>query len=338
MKLFKSIALLAAMTLMFAVSAAAAPSGNLVAKVKSFDFLVDDSGSMMMKNNSVGMISKTTTKIEIAKQALSRVNDKVPSLNYNASLHTLSNAATVLAQGPYDRAAMAKGINSIKTGYSTYGRYTTLGDTISALASDYNRMSRKAAVIVATDGANNLGSDPVAEATAIYNANPDICFHFISLADTQYGKDTIKTIANMRKCSVVAEAADLAKSDAAVDQFVRDVFYDQIRGGVIALRSVQFALDSAAITDASAVILDEVADMLKANPRNVEVTGHTCTLGSAEYNMALSQRRANAVKDYLVRKGVPAASMGAVGKGLTEPKYDNRTDEGRRLNRRAEIN
>ena len=338
MKLFKSLALVVAMTLLFAGSAMAAPaSGNLVAKVKSFDFFVDDSGSMMMKNNGAGLISKTSSKLDIGKAAMQRVNDRVPNLSYSSSMHTLSNASTVLPLGPYDRAAMGKAISSLKADREIYGRYTTLGDSTLALASDYNKMPRKAAVIMVTDGNSNLGSDPVAEATAIYNANPDICFHFISLADTQRGKDIINTIAGMRKCSTVAEASDLVASDAAADQFVQEVFYDKTRG-VIALRSVQFALNSANISDASAVVLDEVAGMLKASPRNIEVSGHTCSLGSADYNMKLSQRRADAVKGYLVGQGIPASSIQAVGKGLTEPKYDNRTDEGRRLNRRAEIN
>ena len=338
MKLFKSFALLAVMTFMFAVSATAAPAGNLIPKINSFDFLVDQSGSMMMKNNAGGLITRTTTKAALAKEALFRVNEEIPALGYAGSLHTFAPISEVLPLGTYNEGSMKKAIESLKTELPIYGRQTPMGDSVGALSSDYNRMSRKAGVIMVTDGDSNLGSDPVAQVTALYNSNPDICVHVISLADTAEGKAIIKKIAEMRSCSVVVEAKDLINSNAAVEKFVSDVFYTVGAGGSIALRSVQFAFDSDVITSESAAILDEVAAMLKSSPRNVEISGHTCSIGSAEYNMGLSQRRANAVKNYLAKEGVPASSMSAKGYGLTMPKYDNRTDEGRRLNRRAEIN
>lgn len=338
MKLFKSFALIAAMTLMFATSAVAAPAGTLIPKVNSFDFLVDYSGSMMMKNNSEAMMTRTANKMDVAKQALLRVNDKIPALGYSGSMHTFAPVTQILPQSTFNQANMDKAIKSLKSELEIYGRQTPMGDGIAALAGEYNRMSRKSAVIMVTDGASNIGSDPVAQVTALYNSNPDICIHVISLADTPEGKQIIKDIAAMRKCSVVVEAADLNRSDAAVAQFVNDVFFDIVRGGRIDLRSVQFAFDSDVITAESAAILDEVAKMLRGESRQIEIAGHTCNIGSAEYNMGLSQRRANAVKNYLVKQGIPASSITAKGFGLTQPKFDNRTEEGRRLNRRAEIN
>jgi OOP family OmpA-OmpF porin len=69
----------------------------------------------------------------------------------------------------------------------------------------------------------------------------------------------------------------------------------------------------------------------------IEVGGHTCSLGTDAYNMGLSERRAAAVKAYLVDKGIPASQITTKGYGESMPKFDNSTDEGRRLNRRAEI-
>lgn len=336
MKLFKSLVLLAVMTLMFAVSAAAAPVGNLIPKINSFDFLVDQSGSMMMKNNSGGMLSRNMTKMDLAKEVLLRVNNEIPALGYAGGMHTFAPVSEVLPQATYNQSSMKKAIESLKTELPIYGRQTPMGDGLADLTAAYNRMSRKAGIIMVTDGDSNLGSDPVAQVTALYNSNPDICIHFISLADTPHGKEVIKKIAGMRKCSVLVEAADLARNDAAVQKFVADVFYD-IAESRIDLRSVQFAFDSSKITDDSAAILDEVARILKASPRKVEIGGHTCSIGTPEYNMGLSQRRADAVKMYLEKQGVPAASMTAVGYGESNPKFDNRTEEGRRLNRRAEI-
>ncbi len=339
MKRFRLIALFAAMAMTLAVSAVAAPAtGTLIPKISSFDVLVDYSGSMMMKNNSGSMMTKTQTKMDLGKAALQRMNDRIPALNYSGSMHTFAPVSEVLPMAPYNKATLDKGIKTLKSEQPIYGRLTPMGDDLYTLTPTYNQMSRKAAVIMVTDGAKNLGSDPVAQVNALYASNPDICVHVISVADNKEGADTIKQIANLRKCSVVVEASDMVNSDAVADKFVRDVFYDVVGGGTIALRSVQFAFNSSVIDGPSSAILDEVASMLKQSPRNIKIDGHTCNIGSAEYNMKLSQRRADSVKAYLVKKGVPASSMTTEGFGLTRPKYDNRTEEGRRLNRRAEIN
>ena len=337
MKRFRLIALFAAMAMTLAVSAVAAPAGTMVPKISSFDVLVDYSGSMMMKNNSGSMLTKNQTKMGLAKAAMQRMNDRIPALNYSGAMHTFAPVSEVLPLAPYNKASLDKGIKALKSEMDIYGRMTPMGDGVQALASTYNKMPRKAAVIMVTDGANNLGSDPVAQVNALYAANPDICVHVISLADDKQGAEVIKKIASLRKCSIVVEAADMVSSDAVADKFVRDVFYDVVGGGTIALRSVQFAFNSAVVDGPSAAILDEVASMLKKDPRKIQIDGYTCNIGSAAYNMGLSERRADSVKAYLVKKGIPASSITTKGFGLNDPKYSNSTEEGRRLNRRAEI-
>jgi OOP family OmpA-OmpF porin len=69
----------------------------------------------------------------------------------------------------------------------------------------------------------------------------------------------------------------------------------------------------------------------------IEVGGHTDTDGDADANMTLSQRRAQAVVDYMVRAGMPADRLKAVGYGQTEPVASNDTDEGKAQNRRIEF-
>ena len=67
------------------------------------------------------------------------------------------------------------------------------------------------------------------------------------------------------------------------------------------------------------------------------VAGHTCNIGTDQYNQRLSERRANSVRQYLVSKGIDANRLSAVGYGESRPKYSNDTEETRRLNRRVEI-
>ncbi|ETD72198.1 hypothetical protein V757_05700 [Pelistega indica] len=84
--------------------------------------------------------------------------------------------------------------------------------------------------------------------------------------------------------------------------------------------------------------LDAFAKYLIDNKRGGEISGHTDNVGDAAANQKLSEERANAVRNYLVGKGVPADSLTAVGYGQDKPAYDNNTEEGRSKNRRIEFN
>ena len=106
--------------------------------------------------------------------------------------------------------------------------------------------------------------------------------------------------------------------------------------GSITLDGVTFDYDSARLTADSANTLDTVAAGLKKYPRlKVELQGHTDNKGPDAYNLTLSQQRANAVREQLLRAGVPSAQMTAKGYGEAEPVADNKTDEGRAMNRRV---
>ncbi len=85
--------------------------------------------------------------------------------------------------------------------------------------------------------------------------------------------------------------------------------------------------------------LDQIAEDMKNDPSlKVEVQGYTDSIGSAKYNMKLSQRRANAVRNYLIKKGgISADRITAVGYGETKPVASNKTKKGRAQNRRVEI-
>ncbi|TFG98082.1 MAG: OmpA family protein [Myxococcales bacterium] len=106
----------------------------------------------------------------------------------------------------------------------------------------------------------------------------------------------------------------------------------------LVLRGVTFATDSAQIDPGSAVVLDVAAEQLRARSGvNVVVEGHTDSTGSDAYNQQLSQRRADSVLGYLVRKGVPANRLTARGMGESSPVASNDTRDGRALNRRVEL-
>lgn len=104
------------------------------------------------------------------------------------------------------------------------------------------------------------------------------------------------------------------------------------------LKGVQFEYDSARLTADSVAALNDGLEILKRHADlQVEVAGHTDSRGTDEYNLGLSQRRANAVRDYLVNHGVAASRLVTKGYGESQPVADNATDAGRALNRRVEL-
>ena len=106
----------------------------------------------------------------------------------------------------------------------------------------------------------------------------------------------------------------------------------------LVLEGVNFDFDKAVIRPQDYAKLDQDVDALKAwGDVDVEVAGHTCSIGTEEYNLGLSQRRAEAVRNYLVSKGVSADRLIARGYGESRPVASNATREGRAQNRRVEL-
>jgi outer membrane protein OmpA-like peptidoglycan-associated protein len=106
----------------------------------------------------------------------------------------------------------------------------------------------------------------------------------------------------------------------------------------IVFEDVHFDFDRYSLRPEATRALDEAIKNLQSNPQlRIELEGHTCNIGTAEYNLALGERRANAVRDYLSGRGVGADRLRTVSYGEERPKHDNAREETRRLNRRAAL-
>ncbi|MBN8767369.1 MAG: OmpA family protein [Thiobacillus sp.] len=104
------------------------------------------------------------------------------------------------------------------------------------------------------------------------------------------------------------------------------------------LEGVNFDFDKATLRQEDIAIIDKnVAGLDKWGNVNIEVAGHTDSRGSEQYNMKLSQRRAETVRNYLISKGIAADRLTAKGYGEAQPIADNATEEGRFKNRRVEL-
>jgi outer membrane protein OmpA-like peptidoglycan-associated protein len=102
--------------------------------------------------------------------------------------------------------------------------------------------------------------------------------------------------------------------------------------------SITFKSDSAELEPSFYKVLNSVDVVLKKYDKTVvEVAGHTDSTGPAEYNQALSERRANTVAQYLEGQGLPSDRVVTIGAGETRPVANNATPEGRQANRRVEL-
>jgi len=101
---------------------------------------------------------------------------------------------------------------------------------------------------------------------------------------------------------------------------------------------VHFDFDRYSLRPEATRVLDEAVRALTDNPDlKIEIEGHTCNIGTAEYNLALGERRATSVREYLTSRGVGADRLRTVSYGEERPKYDNAREETRRMNRRAAL-
>ncbi len=110
------------------------------------------------------------------------------------------------------------------------------------------------------------------------------------------------------------------------------------RGLLVTLNDVFFDTDQASLHPGAASKMEQLAEFMRKHPgQRVIVEGHTDSRGPEEYNQRLSERRAEAVRDALERRGVDVGRITTRGYGETRPIASNRTSGGRQLNRRVEI-
>jgi outer membrane protein OmpA-like peptidoglycan-associated protein len=105
-----------------------------------------------------------------------------------------------------------------------------------------------------------------------------------------------------------------------------------------AFEDVHFEFDRFTLRPDALTILDDAVKAMQANPAlRLEIEGHTCNIGTNEYNLALGDRRARAVRDYLVSRGIVTGRLTTISYGEERPRHDNSREDTRRLNRRAAL-
>jgi outer membrane protein OmpA-like peptidoglycan-associated protein len=138
----------------------------------------------------------------------------------------------------------------------------------------------------------------------------------------------------------VNETVRIQGANGGEQSFNRNIQLRRLKVGTVSiLRNIYFDYDRASFTTQSYSDLNKLETMMRQNTQiRVEISGHTDNYGHWQYNTKLSQKRAEAVKDYLTKKGIDTRRIKAVGYGESKPLATNDDeDEGRELNRRVEF-
>lgn len=315
-------------------------------KIDAFTILFDQSASKREEYQG-------EKKIVIAKECLKALNEAIPELDYKGALKLFGPFQVLVCMEPYNKEKFREAMAGIPTEYSTINRLTPLGDAIYKLDCYLAKTKGKFAAIVISDGENTTGRDPIEAAEYIVDKYRDrVCIHSILIGDSPRGTEVMETIASLNNCEAVT-AEDL-RDKRIMDSFVEKVFYTYrqevvkpvpkpkpkpvVKPRKIVLRGINFDFNKADIRPGSEPILNEAVRILKETPGvKVSIEGHTCSMGTDEYNQRLSERRAESVLKYMVRKGIEPGRLAARGFGESRPVADNKTEEGRKLNRRIEL-
>jgi outer membrane protein OmpA-like peptidoglycan-associated protein len=130
----------------------------------------------------------------------------------------------------------------------------------------------------------------------------------------------------------VRDTRGATATDAVTIQVIRPAVRE------IVFEDVHFDFDRYSLRPEATRALDEAVKALQENAQlRLELEGHTCNIATAEYNLALGERRAIAVRDYLASRGIGADRLRTVSYGEDRPNHDNAREETRRLNRRAAL-
>jgi outer membrane protein OmpA-like peptidoglycan-associated protein len=166
-------------------------------------------------------------------------------------------------------------------------------------------------------------------------AQRDAALKELNITRDQMLSKTQEELNRERQARTTAES-ELAASRKDLEQFAR--VQDVARGTVITLAGgVLFESGKAELLPGAQDQLSRVAAYLKNSPRPVVIEGYTDSRGSSSANQSLSERRAQAVSDYLTSQGVPADRIRSVGKGESSPIASNASASGRAQNRRVQI-
>ena len=158
---------------------------------------------------------------------------------------------------------------------------------------------------------------------SVFSARP----HRERIVETVYVERPVEKVVEKRKpCYTLEEILDLIARNESVEGLT-----------ICAIDLINFEYDKSTLTRDSRQYIDKIVSLMKQTGISMEVKGHTDDRGADDYNMELSKKRAQAVYNYMIQRGVSRSKLTYSYYGKTQPIESNETDEGRRMNRRVEF-
>ncbi|MGD8370509.1 MAG: OmpA family protein [Syntrophobacterales bacterium] len=329
---------------------------EVVKTADNFIVLFDASGSMQDLYKDTNM-----KKIDLAKAMFKQRAASYPDLDWNAGLYLYTPWKSFYEMQPFDKAKFGAAIDSMEA-YQPSIRYrnqpTPLGNAIQNLEPILANLSGETAVFVFSDGQYTHGTPKVWPVPAARElaSKYDVCFYVISSAQTPKGEKLVNDIASVNTCSRVITFDTLIDrpeymvgalymvTDRAV---VETELVSKVVG--VELDNILFDFNSADIRPEYHDELDAVAKFLEENPEAyVVIEGFADSTGDPTYNLLLSRKRAESVKNYLMQREIFSAAeanidtiaekrLVTVWYGKDLPVASNDTAEGRQLNRRVRL-
>jgi OOP family OmpA-OmpF porin len=349
-------------------------ANQYVPKVDNFVVILDTSSSMAENYNQKKKANIAKDFLSALNQTLPELEYN-GALRIFGNNDYVPDTSTLLVYGPtkYSSAGFGAALNTVKepSGNSSL----PLAKAFIAATGDLKATQGPIAVIIASDG-EDMDPKPVKAAEALKKQFGDrLCIFTVLIGDSPTGKQILDQIAKAGDCGY-STAADRLASSGDIAGFAEGIFLAKLapmpvpkpvakpmdsdgdgvtddkdqcpntptgatvdeRGCWTYAAVVLFDFDSYTIKPGAFSMLNEAVIILEKNTAlKLEVDGFTDSTGAAAYNMKLSERRAKAVMEYFVSKGVDAKRLTIKGLGLTKPVASNDTKEGRAKNRRVEL-
>jgi len=322
-------------------------SGQYTQNANNFEIIFDKTGSM-------GSDYAGVQKFVIEKSLVSKFNSYIPDLNLNGGLRTLGQNyldfdVTKLEYGmtKYDPKSLDGVIQNLSSPFGD----SPLETAILAASKDLKGLQGKSALVIFTD-AVDMADAPVKAAANVKSWYGDkLCIYTVQIGDDKQGAKILDRIVKAGQCGVSVKGDDLA-NDSAMNDFVQRIFLASkhakvgkreamkeaaVQKKVSMALLVEFDTGKAVVKSKYHDEIKKVADFMKEHPdAKAIIEGHTDNVGKEAANIKLSQRRADSIKTYLVKKfGIDSSRLKAVGYGPNEPIASNATKEGRQKNRRV---
>jgi OOP family OmpA-OmpF porin len=285
----------------------------------------------------------------------------------------LPDRSTMLVYGvtPYSTSGFGSALDGVKGpgGDSSL----PLAKAITAAGEDLKSAQGSMAIVIVSDGMD-MDQEPVKAAEALKGQFGNrLYIDTVQIGDDSGGKAILEQIAKAGGCGFSTTADRLATSSSMAG-FVESIFLakpapkpkavpmpmdsdkdgvsdnldqcpDTPLGATVDARGcwtyaakVLFDINSAEVKSEAYPMLTEAVLIMKQNPDlKVQIDGHADSTGAPEYNMTLSEKRAEAIKDFMVTRGIDAERLTTKGFGITKPAASNKTKEGRAKNRRVEL-